>query len=247
MAKILVIDDESNIRMMIRLALQRDGHIVELAVDGEDGLKMYRKGKEWDLILLDQRMPDKTGLEVLREIRAHDPAVRIVMITAFGTIDLAVDAMKAGATDFLRKPFTVDILRGAVNASLRDALYATGGDQAVTYAETLLNGFRIEFQTGPGIRTNGDLKHIFTVKDPDGRSSQCEVILPAYVMELVKAHADSDQLPCGYRFWESLCEAVLANYLWQQSQVPPDGQLRLEELTTSLHKWIDEVLSANPQ
>src|ERR1044071_1648118 len=130
MARILVIDDESNIRMMIRLALEREG--------------------PWDLILLDQRMPDKTGLEILRELREKEKDVRIIMITAFGTIDLAVDAMKAGATDFLRKPFTVDILRGAVKAALSDHSATGPEDEAVTYAETLLNGFRIEFKTGPG-------------------------------------------------------------------------------------------------
>ena len=65
-------------------------------------------------MLLDQRMPGMDGLEVLREIRKRDPQARVIMATAFGTIDLAVEAMKSGATDFLRKPFTAETLRGAV-------------------------------------------------------------------------------------------------------------------------------------
>src|SRR5438034_8537810 len=104
MARILVIDDEHNIRTMIRLALQHVGHTVETAADGLEGLEKFGNGTAWDLTLLDQRMPGMEGLEVLREIRQRDSQAQVVMITAFGTIDLAVEAMKSGATDFLRKP-----------------------------------------------------------------------------------------------------------------------------------------------
>src|SRR5579872_503365 len=118
-ARILLIDDESNIRTMIRLALQHAGHTVETAADGPEGLEKFGSGEDWDLVLLDHRMPGMAGLDVLREIHRRDPNARVIMITAFGTIDLAVDAMKAGATDFLRKPFTTDTLRGAVRAALQ--------------------------------------------------------------------------------------------------------------------------------
>jgi DNA-binding NtrC family response regulator len=125
MARILIIDDESNIRMMLRLALQHVGHTVETAADGPEGLEKFGEGgAAWDVALLDQRMPGMEGLEVLREMRRRDPDARIIMITAFGTIDLAEEALQAGATDFLRKPFTVDTLRGAVQAAL------TGGAPA---------------------------------------------------------------------------------------------------------------------
>src|SRR5690349_1039030 len=118
MPRILLIDDEANIRMMIRLTLEQDGHTVGLAVDGEEGLRKYCEEGPWDVILLDQRMPGKVGLEVLREIRMTNPDACIIMITAFGTIDLAVEAMKAGATNFLRKPFTANVLRGAIKGAL---------------------------------------------------------------------------------------------------------------------------------
>src|SRR5689334_9257581 len=114
MARILMVDDEHNIRMMIRLALQHDGHTVEAAADGSEGLEKFGDGSAWDLVLLDQRMPGLEGMAVLRQMRYYDADARVIMITAFGTVDLAVDAMKAGATDFLRKPFTADTLRGAI-------------------------------------------------------------------------------------------------------------------------------------
>ena len=121
MAKILIVDDESNIRMMLRLALEHVGHTVGLAADGAEGLEKFGGGADWDLVLLDHRMPGIEGIDVLREIRARKPDARVVMITAFGTVDLASEALRLGATDFLRKPFTVELLRrvGRGRAPLR--------------------------------------------------------------------------------------------------------------------------------
>ncbi len=120
MARILIVDDENNIRMMVRLALQHVGHTVETAADGTEGLQKFGNGSNFDLVLLDQRMPGLEGLDVLKQMRYQHPTAKIIMATAFGTIDLAVDAMKSGATDFLRKPFTAETLRGAVQSALKD-------------------------------------------------------------------------------------------------------------------------------
>jgi CheY-like chemotaxis protein len=246
MAKILVIDDEGNIRMMIRLALLKEGHTVEFASDGPEGLEKFAFGDDWDLVILDQRMPGMQGLEVLQNIRRRDPEARVVMITAFGTVDLAVDAMKAGATDFLRKPFTADMLRGAVSIALRpDHTTPSGGPlppNTVTYGVTTLNGFRIEFYPGTGEKIHGDIRHTFTVRSPDDETRKCTVLLPAYVIELVKAHADREELPGGDRFWQGFCEESLANYLWQNASFP-DSEIRIDDLTTGQRRWIDAVLS----
>ena len=94
MARILLIDDEGNLRLMIRLALQHAGHTVETAADGPEGLAKFGEGAGWDLTLLDQRMPGMEGMEVLREIRRREPEAKVIMITAFGTIDLAGEAME---------------------------------------------------------------------------------------------------------------------------------------------------------
>src|SRR5579875_3603146 len=118
MARILVIDDEPNICRMLQLTLRAAGHEVEVAYDGLEGIAKFGNGEAWDLVLLDQRMPDVEGLYVLKELKERNPDAKIIMITAFGTIDLAVSAMKLGATDFLRKPFTAKTLRGAVDAAL---------------------------------------------------------------------------------------------------------------------------------
>src|SRR5436309_15106300 len=117
-ARLLIIDDEENIRETMQFALDAVGYQTEVAADGPEGLEKFGTGENWDLVLLDQRMPGMEGLEVLRHIRERDPAARVLMVTAYGTIELAVDAMKSGAVDFLRKPFTPDVLRGAVQAAL---------------------------------------------------------------------------------------------------------------------------------
>ncbi len=247
MSRILVVDDEHNIRMMVRLALEHLGHAVGLASDGPEGLEKFGNGSGWDLVLLDQRMPGMEGLYVLEEIRMRDPKARIVMITAFGTIDLAVDTMKAGAKGFLRKPFTAEVLRGSVQAALDEApaeqaAIATVG---ITFAWTTVNGFRIETQPGPGEKTGTGLRHVITIYSPTGASRRCSVLLPGYIIELAKAYADREEMPGGDRFWQALCEEVVANYLWQHAEFPPDEDLRVDNLTTGLKRWADSVLSVN--
>src|SRR6185437_15515026 len=75
-------------------------------------------GSAWDAVLLDQRMPGMDGLETLRHINERDATARVIMATAYASIELAVDAMKLGATDFVRKPMTPEVFRNAVAAAL---------------------------------------------------------------------------------------------------------------------------------
>ncbi len=250
MARILVIDDENNIRMMLRLALQHVGHTVETAADGFEGLEKFGDGTGWDLVLLDQRMPGMEGLEVLREMRQRDARARIIIITAFGTIDLATGAMQAGATDFLRKPFTVETLRGAVQAALEglsNTPAAPPSPVPLSFDLTTVNGYRIESRPGVTISKGGDIRDTFTAHSPLRETRQCSVLLPSYVAELVKAHTDREEMPGGDRFWQALCGEALANYLWQHAEVPSDDALRVEDLTSGLRHWIDAVLTVEPQ
>lgn len=243
--RILVIDDESNIRMMVRLALRHVGHTVETASDGAEGLEKFGEGAEWDLVLLDHRMPGLTGLEVLREMRRRDPDARVIMITAFGTIDLAAEAMQAGATDFLRKPFTADMLRDAVNAAI--AVPAPAPAESSASYDAGINGFRIEAQTGTGTAGQGEVRWSFSVRDPRGEARDCAVLLPAPVVERVKAHARRDRMPDVFEqhlFWQSLCEEALANYVWQNAEFPPDRVLRVDELTAGMRRRVEAAVGA---
>lgn len=254
MAHILVVDDELNIRMMMRLALQHSGHDVEMAADGQEGLEKFGNGDGWDLVLLDQRMPGLEGIDVLKQMRYHDPNARVIMATAFGTIDLAIEAMKSGATDFLRKPFTTETLRGAVQTALQEssvptAKTADGNNVAaangstLTFGMTTINGYRIEFQPNTALKIGDEMAFPFTVRNPNGDSKSCTVTLSPVVTELVKAHTDRETFPGGNRFWQALCEEALANFLYQNAEFPPEGLLRVEELTAGMRRFVDSVLS----
>jgi CheY-like chemotaxis protein len=110
---ILIVDDEKNIRLTLSRSLEVLGVETDSAEDGKQAL-VKLKEKEFGLILLDLRMPGVDGMEVLRQVRESRPDIRIIILTAYGTIELAVEAMKLGAVDFIQKPFVPEQLRERV-------------------------------------------------------------------------------------------------------------------------------------
>ena len=245
MAKLLVIDDESNIRMMLRLTLTHAGHTVETAADGFEGLEKYGTGAGYDLALLDQRMPGMEGVEVLAEMRRRNGDARVILMTAFGTFDLAQAALAAGATEFLRKPFTTETLRSAVSAALSPSpTPAVIADDPLCAAEAAaVNGFRIRPAGDAATDKKGEWTATFAVQAADAPERMCRVTLPPYLAELVRTHADRDDMPGGARFWQALCGEALANHLWQNAELPASGALRVEDLTSGLTHWLDAVLT----
>lgn len=115
--RILIVDDEKNIRISIERCLRSEGYDLEVACNGEEAVNFIRQNK-YDLILLDIQMPKKSGIEVLKEIRKQGIITKVIMMTAFGTVDIAVDIMKLGAVDFICKPFTVRQIKGIVKDTL---------------------------------------------------------------------------------------------------------------------------------
>ncbi len=123
-ANILVADDEKSIRLTIQQALSTQGYSVNTAVDGRTALEQL-KATPADLLLLDIQMPGMDGIEVLQAAMAQQPSLKVIMVSAHGSIDNAVDAMKLGAVDYLQKPFTPAELREAVDRVLnREAMPA---------------------------------------------------------------------------------------------------------------------------
>jgi len=104
-ARILVIDDEEMVRKSCSRILMEEGHIVETAENGDIGLKLYKEFHP-DLVLVDLKMPGKSGMDVLEEIESTDSSIVKIVITGYATVSSAVDAMKKGAYDFIPKPFT---------------------------------------------------------------------------------------------------------------------------------------------
>jgi len=110
MARILVADDEPKLGKLLAEILERDGHSVVRVGGGRQAL-VEIAGGPFDLVLTDLRMPEVDGLAVLRAARARAPPLEVILMTAFGTAENAVQAMKAGAADYLLKPFAMDELR----------------------------------------------------------------------------------------------------------------------------------------
>jgi FixJ family two-component response regulator len=114
---VLIVDDEKNIRLTLSLALEKLNIPVETAVNGEEALQKLAE-KSYGLMLLDLRMPGIDGMEVLKRVSEMRPEVKVIIITAWGTIEAAVEAMKLGAVDFLQKPFDADEVREMVVRTL---------------------------------------------------------------------------------------------------------------------------------
>jgi DNA-binding response OmpR family regulator len=115
--KVLVVDDEKNIRLTIAQSLQKLDLEVDNAVNGEEALEKIRQ-QDYQLVLLDLKLPGIDGVEVLRQLREFNKRAKVLIITAHGTVENAVEAMKLGAVDFIQKPFTPDEIRGFVAKAL---------------------------------------------------------------------------------------------------------------------------------
>lgn len=116
--RVLVVDDEKNIRLTLRATIEPLADVDE-ASDGTSAVERS-EAVAYDLILLDLRLPGADGLDVLRRIRARRPDACVVVVTAHGSVDAAVAAMKLGATDFVQKPFLPDDIRAIVRRTLAD-------------------------------------------------------------------------------------------------------------------------------
>jgi NtrC-family two-component system response regulator AlgB len=116
--RILIVDDEPNVRGTLKLALESMGHSVDEAVDVREGAVRIETSS-YDLAFVDMRLRQESGLDLLEAIRAAAPRTAVVIITAYATIDTAVDAMRRGAFDYLPKPFTPAQIRAILERSQR--------------------------------------------------------------------------------------------------------------------------------
>ncbi len=150
MANILVVDDEEKMRQLLAIMLRAKGHSVDMAGDGKEALEMIEKASEdqglYDMVISDIKMPEMSGVELLDRIRELDAPCPVVFITAFATVDSAVDAMRRGAVDYITKPFEEDRILLTVertlnlsrviseNRELKQELRKASGDDEIVYA-----------------------------------------------------------------------------------------------------------------
>jgi len=229
--RVLIIDDEENIREMTRLALETAGYEVGEARSGLEAFAIIGSDESWDAVLLDQKMPGMVGTEILRRLKVMLPAARVIMMTAYASVDLAVEAMKLGATDFVRKPMTPEILRNALAAALAKPpatrQFKVAEDSRRQGApQVTLNGFTILGATDiPGVVPQRPNERCFIVRKPDGREQEVIVMIDPEAVSAVEKV--SNDLPVGKGFWTEQAEQFLSDFLWNDGNVPATGRLTL--------------------
>ncbi len=112
--KVLVVEDDPGVRAMLAQTLDRSGYDVQSAVDGSEALSKIR-GNQFSLVITDVRLPKVNGLQLLDEIKQSTPQVPVIVITGYGSVQNAVEAMQVGASDYLLKPFSTEALQAAIS------------------------------------------------------------------------------------------------------------------------------------
>jgi CheY-like chemotaxis protein len=235
--KLLIIDDEPHIRQMMRMTLEAAGYQVDDAADGEAGLARFGDGREFDAVILDQKMPGLGGLETLRRIKDRNADACVLMATAFASIELAVDAMKLGATDFLRKPMTPEMLRAAVAAAIAgrrspqaQRRASPAGRTSKPEIETLtLNGFKIRPPDPPTALSSFD-HHFRVTHAPEAAEFTVTVAIDPEAVERV-SRLTRRRLEPGGAFWRLQAERLLSAYLWSEGKGPDNGRLTVLDVS----------------
>ncbi|MFD2117531.1 response regulator [Paenibacillus yanchengensis] len=116
--KVLIVDDQNGIRVLLAEVFNNENYETFQAANGKAALEIVKRDSP-DLVLLDMKIPGMDGFEILSHIKAIDPQIKVIMMTAYGELDLLDKAMKAGALSSFTKPFDIDDLRKEVNQQLR--------------------------------------------------------------------------------------------------------------------------------
>src|SRR5215472_14510475 len=117
MPNILIVEDEVKMSRLLELTLAEEGYTSRTAVDAEGGLKVLR-AEPFDLIITDLKLPGMNGLEFLQAVKRTNAELPVVVMTAYGTVDTAVQAMKLGASDYVLKPFSLDEMKLIIRKEL---------------------------------------------------------------------------------------------------------------------------------
>jgi CheY-like chemotaxis protein len=252
--RVLIVDDETNIRRMMRITLEADGYEVEEAPDGQKGLELFGDGSRFEAVVLDQKMPGMDGIETLRQMLRRSPGATIIMVTAFGSIELAVEAMKAGARDFLKKPLTPALLRDALLAALSRRPEAHDMPQpaakipppppiaAGAHELWTVNGFFIRALPPTGLASAAE--HRFAVRHA-GHGPQGDVLVTMSATEVARITKLSGRHVAPSRtFWQQQAERALMNHMFREAALPPDNHLIVTRLSDAVvllaREWSDK-------
>jgi len=147
MANLLIVDDELGMRQFLTHLLQREGHMVRVAGNGNEAMALLREERA-DILLSDVRMPDMGGIDLLKAVRELSPDIEVIMMTAFANVDTARDAFLLGAFDFVQKPFDNDLLKETVARALTKVALVREREALLEENKALIQGQRTRGKLG---------------------------------------------------------------------------------------------------
>lgn len=206
MRNVLVIEDDQKMRSGLVELLGDEGYLVETAENGQTGLEKIKK-KDYDVVLTDLIMPAVGGMEVLRETKRMKPKTHVILITAFATVENAVEAMKAGASDYITKPFKIDEVQTKIRKVLAEAefgkhLHILDSDVIKAISNPIRKD-AVKLLDKEGKLKFTEIKNMLRIDDPTKLSFHLRVLKTYNIVE-----QDSDRVymltPEGKKLIESL-------------------------------------------
>lgn len=207
MVRLLIIEDDPVLRSGLEEVLKDEGYEINSAGDGRTGLKLSVE-KKYDMVLTDLVMPDMNGMDVLKEIKKTNPKTHVIIITAFATVENAVEAIKLGASDYISKPFKIDEVQIKIKKILEEAKFeknlefvpdsdlmkAMGNPLREEAVRLLYNHEKLKFT---------EIQHHLRIKDATKLSFHLKVLKSNNIVE-----QDSNKVymltPRGKKFLETL-------------------------------------------
>ena len=250
MSNILVIEDNDTMRDGMQMIIEKMGHTVFGARNGYEGLKIFEENSI-DFVLTDLKMEGMSGIDVLEKIRAKDPEALVTIITAFGTIETAVEAMQKGSIDFITKPFSQDLLRAKVNMALGIKNLSTTNRRLIQENEYLRSEEEAEYNpreiVGNSEKMTSIFKRIKKVSHSDssvlitGESGTGkELIARAIHFQSERAHKPFIKINCS-----SLAETLLESELFGHEKGSFTGAIKRKigrfELADGGSIFLDEI------
>ena len=222
MAKLLIVDDEAGLRQLLAIVFEREGHEVSVAENGARALALL-KAQPVDLMLSDVRMPDLTGIELLREARKFMPHLAVVMMTAYATVEDAREAFKLGADDFITKPFDIEELKLIIERTLQKMQLVMENESLKSEVRALIQNQKERGQLGNIIGRSSKMQAVYqmietvaevpsTVLITGESGTGKELVARAIHNQSPRSDKPFISVNCG-AFTESLLESELFGYV----------------------------------
>src|SRR6476620_7098040 len=255
MSKLLIVDDELGMRQFLTHLFQREGHLVRVAENGRDALEQLRQQAP-DLIISDIRMPDMSGVDLLREARALLPQVEVVMMTAFANVDTAREAFLLGAYDFVQKPFDNDLLKETVARALKKISLLKEKEALLEENKALIQGQRTRGSLGNIIGRSDRMLALYQMIETvaqvqstvlvTGESGTGKELVARAIHDLSpRAEKPFVSVNCG-AFTETLLESELFGYVKGSFTGANSNRKGLFEAANSGTIFLDEIGEMSP-